>query len=243
MHAKQIAVAELLIGAPFRSYAAIAASTRPENNVVGIGVGQKVKNGHKTDELAVRVYVERKLAPGLIMDEFKLPTSVEGVSVDVVETGRFRALSTVVPIGQRWRRPARPGCSIGFQFTGSMAGYVMAGTFGAMVQSNGERYILSNNHVLANENSLPVGSAIFQPGLLDHGNPNTDAIARLTKFVSLKKNAPNSLDCAIAEILDGKKTALPTFLPRVGSLASGQVADAAEEMPVHKVGRTTGYTK
>ena len=72
----------------------------------------------------------------------------------------------------------------------------MAGTLGALVTGDGVLYILSNNHVLANENSLPIGTNIFQPGLLDSGNPANDAIATLAKFVPLEKDRPNQrFDC------------------------------------------------
>jgi len=77
----------------------------------------------------------------------------------------------------------------------------MAGTFGALVQDpDGKLYILSNNHVLANENDLPIGSPIFQPGLLDGGNPSADRIAALTRFIQLVGNQSNSVDAAIAAI-------------------------------------------
>src|SRR5439155_122950 len=73
-----------------------------------------------------------------------------------------------------------------------------------VVAAGSVRYILSNNHVLADENSLPIGSAIFQPGLLDHGKVSTDQIARLTRFVPLKAGAANVVDAAIAEVLVAK---------------------------------------
>ena len=93
----------------------------------------------------------------------------------------------------------------------------MAGTFGAVVEAVGTRYILSNNHVLANENGLPVGSPIFQPGLLDQGNPQSDRIVALTRIVALQAGHPNSVDCAIAAIVD-PKTVRASFLPKVGRL-------------------------
>ncbi len=76
---------------------------------------------------------------------------------------------------QQRLRPAKGGCSVGFKATG----FVMAGTFGCLVTDGTSRYILSNNHVLANENALPLKSPIFQPGLLDNGNPAKDRIAEL----------------------------------------------------------------
>lgn len=47
----------------------------------------------------------------------------------------------------------------------------MAGTFGAVVTKAGKRFILSNNHVLAENGLISLGAPIFQPGLLDGGKP------------------------------------------------------------------------
>ena len=71
-----------------------------------------------------------------------------------------------------------------------------------MKDSSGTLYVLSNNHVLANESGidpngqkivgLPPGSPIYQPGLLDGGNVATDQIAQLTRWVDLDASNPNN---------------------------------------------------
>jgi len=241
VRAKRAAAEQFLSHPTAASASAYAISTKPQHNVVGVGIGRKITQGKATTRHCIRIYVERKVAKGLIPKEFMLPAKLEGVETDVIEVGRFRALPAAVPLPQKRARPARPGCSVGFQFTGNKAGYVMAGTFGAVVTTDGVLYILSNNHVLANENALPNGSAIFQPGLLDHGNPSKDQIAKLTRFIPVQAGGPNAVDCAIAEILK-QNTASASFLPKVGVLKSPAPIDAAEGMHVHKVGRTTGYT-
>jgi hypothetical protein len=245
LRAKQTAVTQLLpaaIPGPAASLAPFAVSVRPQDNVVGIGIGYKLTDGSPTAARAVRIYVARKVAPGAIPTEFMLPEAIEGIPTDVVEAGRFRPLPAVVPVAQQHLRPARPGCSVGFQFTGAEARFVMAGTLGAVVTAEGKRYILSNNHVLANENRLPIDSPIFQPGLMDGGEPARHQIATLTRFVPITAAGPNAVDGAIAEILT-PSAVRPTFLPRVGRLASAATVAATEDMQVHKVGRTTGYTK
>ncbi|OLC01090.1 MAG: hypothetical protein AUH30_00905 [Candidatus Rokubacteria bacterium 13_1_40CM_68_15] len=240
--AKREATSRFLSRAEIGSASAYAVSTRPQQNVVGVGLGTKITKGKVTRQRCVRFYVERKLGATAIPPEFMLPPVVNGVPTDVIETGRFLALPAAVPIEQRRLRPASPGCSIGFQFTGAKAGFVMAGTLGAVVAAGSVRYILSNNHVLADENSLPVGSAIFQPGLLDHGKVPTDEIARLTRFVPLKTGSANAIDAAIAEVLV-TKSVRPRVLSKVGALKSATPVDATEGMKVHKTGRTTGYTR
>lgn len=239
--AKKSAAADFLSKETAEPFAAFAARPNPSHNVVGIGLGLKFKNGKPTSRHSIRFYVERKLPGRAIPREFMLPARIGKVPTDVIETGAFRALGPA-DSEQRRNRPAQPGCSVGFQFTGAKAGYVMAGTFGAVVQSNGNFYVLSNNHVLANENQLPTGSPIFQPGLLDKNSPQNDQIAKLTKFVPITAGGPNQVDCAIAEVLD-RKLVSPVIMPKVGKLSSGQPVSAAEGMNVHKTGRTTGYTQ
>ncbi|PYN99688.1 MAG: hypothetical protein DMD89_10680 [Candidatus Rokuibacteriota bacterium] len=240
--AKREATTRFLSRSEIGTPSAYSVSARPQQNVVGVGLGTKVTKGKATRQPCVRFYVDRKLGETAIPPEFVLPSTVNGVPTDVIETGRFLAQPAAVPVQQRRQRPASPGCSIGFQFTGAKAGFVMAGTFGAVVAAGSVRYILSNNHVLADENSLPIGSAIFQPGLLDHGKVSTDQIARLTRFVPLKAGAANVVDAAIAEVLVAK-TVRPRVLPEVGALKSVTPIDATEGMKVHKTGRTTGYTR
>jgi hypothetical protein len=190
----------------------------------------------------VRFYVERKLAKGAIPSEFLLPSKVREFATDVIETGRFRALPAALANKERTRiRPAQPGCSVGFAFTGEHSGYLMAGTFGAVVEADGQWFILSNNHVLADQNKLPLDSVIFQPGLLDKNSSKNDQIAKLSKFVPLKEGEPNMVDCAIAQVLQ-KRNVNPEVMPKVGKLKSDEPLTAVEGMTVEKTGRTTGYT-
>lgn len=241
MNAKKSATAEFLTKETAEPLAAFAARPDPSHNVVGVGIGLKFVKGKAAGSHSLRFYVERKLPARAIPKEFMLPARIGKVATDVIETGAFRAFAAAHPEQAR-HRPAHPGSSVGFRFTGAMAGYVMAGTFGALVQSNGKLCILSNNHVLANENQLTSGSPIFQPGLLDKNSPLKDQIAQLTKFVAITAGGSNKVDCAIAEVLN-KNRVSPVIMAKVGKLASGQPVGAAEGMNVHKTGRTTSYTQ
>ena len=240
--AKRSAVVQFLAGTTVRGRGQSWVSrSHPDHNVVGIGVGRKFKRGKSTRTRCIRIYVERKLPRQLIHPDHLIPDTVEGIPTDVIETGHFRAYLPRVPASQKRSRPARPGCSIGFQFPNAQAGELMAGTLGALVTGDGVLYILSNNHVLANENSLSIGTNIFQPGLLDNGNPVNDAIAKLAKFVPLEKDKPNRVDCAIATILDANAV-IPTILPKIGRLTSAEPIEVVEGVEVEKTGRATGYT-
>ena len=240
LDAKNSAAAEFLSPDTGEVLTAFLARPNPQHNVVGVGLGRKIVKGKASANYCVRFYVEKKLPKEAIPKEFMLPEKVGGIPTDVVETGRFRAFAGGAKERARVR-PARPGCSVGFAFSGAKAGTVMAGTFGAVVEADGKRFILSNNHVLANENGLPIGSDIFQPGLLDKNAPTSDVIAKLAKFIPLATSHANQVDCAIAEPTDVKLTS-PTIMPKVGKLKSGQPLAAAVSMKVEKTGRTTGYT-
>jgi hypothetical protein len=242
INAKRAAVEQLTAGAqPPRRYHASLVRTHPNHNVVGIGVGRKIRRGKSTRTHCVRIYVERKLPAHLVPRDHMIPGEMGGVVTDVIECGRFRAFLPRVPPGRKRLRPARPGCSIGFQFADAQAGEMMAGTLSAVVTADGVSYLLSNNHVLANENALPSGTPIFQPGLLDSGDPVTDRIATLARFVPLETTKPNRVDCALAAILDATAV-IPAVLPKVGRLTTAEPIEAAEGMQVEKAGRETGYT-
>jgi Peptidase family S64 len=218
----------------FRAFAN-GTSVAPDQNVVGVGVGEQIVDDKPTGVLAVKFFVRLKYPEHDLSKKTLLPKTIDGLPVDVEESGLFRRFKVTMPNPQTKIRPAQPGCSIGFRDPTDQ--FVMAGTFGALVKDRAARYILSNNHVLADESRLPTGAPIFQPGLLDGGNVNTDEIAALSKFIPLSPSG-NKVDCAIAKVT-GKKLVSKDVLhigPPTGT------TDAAIDMSVHKFGRTTSYT-
>ena len=220
------------------------------SNVVAVGVGFKIAGGVQTNEPCVVVSVIKKLPPIQLPETSRVPKALGGVQTDVVETGKIFALQDP----KQKMRPARPGVSIGhYQIT--------AGTFGCLVQRNGQVYILSNNHVLANSNAAQLGDAILQPGPHD-GGTSADQIGTLAEFIpvgfsgssgcsplaSLMRlfrpsaliNEPgnNTVDCAIAKPLSDDLVN-PDIL-NIG-IPTG-VGTATLGTQVQKSGRTTGLT-
>ncbi len=61
-------------------------------NVVGVGVGFREQNGKLTDEIALVVNVTRKLPATQLSAQDVIPAKIEGIPVDVRETGAIRAL-------------------------------------------------------------------------------------------------------------------------------------------------------
>src|SRR5207248_10081180 len=101
---------------------------------VGVGIVWKVSGARITRAHCVRIYVEHKVPRKSLSENLLLPEHIGSIMTDVIETGRFRALLPSIPIGQTRLRPAKPGCSIGFQFTDLRAGGLMAGTLGALLE-------------------------------------------------------------------------------------------------------------
>jgi hypothetical protein len=226
-----------------------AVTPAPERNVVGVGIGEKVVDGRPTGVRALKFLVRMKYPPDQISPKNVLPDNVDGIPTDVEEVGLLRrfpvatkprrvkpAAAAAFPNPRTKIRPAQPGCSVGFRDPGDQ--FVMAGTFGALVRDDDSVYVLSNNHVLADEDQLPAGAPIFQPGLLDGGNPRNDQIAKLTRAIKLKAGSANRVDCAIAQLLSSSLVSREILFigPPQGTEA------AAEDMIVHKFGRTTSYT-
>jgi hypothetical protein len=225
------------------------------SNVVATGVGFKIAGDVQTNEPAVVVSVVKKLPVIQLSESSLVPKTLGGMKTDVVETGKIFALQDP----RQKMRPARPGISLGhYQIT--------AGTLGCLVQRNGQVYILSNNHVLANSNAGQLGDAILQPGPYDGGS-SADQIGTLEQFIPVgfneisppggcspltflmklfgqraapRVNEPgnNTVDCAIARPLSSDLVN-PDIL-NIG-IPTG-VGTATLGTPVQKSGRTTGFT-
>jgi hypothetical protein len=143
-------------------------------NVVATGIGFKETGGEKTDQLCIVCSVKEKLPPARIPAGEMVPASIDSTPTDVIQTGVIRALQAPT---DRFR-PAPGGVSVGHVS-------ITAGTLGCWVTKNGQKVILSNNHVLANSNAAEIGDAILQPGPHDGGSFPQDHIANLSEFIPI----------------------------------------------------------
>ena len=209
---------------------AINVAAQPISNVdviqrsVAFGVAP---SGAKDFKLAVRIQ-RQVYGTDAHLERFKKAAKGE---VDIRYIGR---LTKRVPWYQKKCRPIRPGCSIGhFKIT--------AGTLGCFVEDkDGVPLVLSNNHVLANENRAKRGDAILQPGAVDGGKDPGDRVGELLRFVRLKPTAANLVDCAVATI-DDKIHHIAT-IRGIGKVAGLFTGNLKTGLPVSKLGRTTGLT-
>ncbi|GAJ03004.1 unnamed protein product, partial [marine sediment metagenome] len=131
-------------------------------------------------------------------------------------------------------------------------GYIMAGTLGCVVIDNtdGERCILSNNHVLADcdsdtDSRANVGDPIVQPGTLDGGTCTTDVdrIATLKRWIQFNSTGDNLADAAIGDIIHDSDISdeIGCDLGRVQGIRE-LTEDDIDVLQVQKCGRTTCHT-
>jgi hypothetical protein len=209
-----------------RTLAIAAGSTDAVHRTLALGVAPKGTNDF---QLAVRLQ-RPELQNSPMVDQIRRQARGE---VDVRYIGQL-SKQAAIPLHQKRNRPLRIGGSIGHY-------KITAGTLGCFVRSRGDgaELILSNNHVLANENKAKPGDEILQPGTLDGGKRPDDVIGELARFVKLKRVSANLVDCAVASIRSGIKynyKDVDTF----GKLAGLGFADL--DGKVSKIGRTTGPT-
>ncbi len=135
---------------------------------------------------------------------------------------------------RRLPRPVPCGVSVGhFRITAGTLGYLVG-------DSKGRWFVLSNNHVLAENNEGKVGDPILQPGPFDGGkNTPSYRIAQLSAFVPIHFDGrPNRIDAAIAET---DASQVQPVLCSIGQVEG--IGAFRHGLLVQKHGRTTGRTQ
>jgi hypothetical protein len=209
-------------------------------NVVGVAVTYKAKNGKPTSDWSLTVLVEEKKPKTEVGKSDQVPPEIDGVPTDVLEVGKLEALAFTAET-----RPALPGFSIGHHA-------ITAGTFGCVVRDlrrvdpqagEGDYLILSNNHVLANVNDAAPGDLILQPGPFDGGVFPSDAIATLDRFEPIQLSqfvgqGYNLVDAAVARPLYSRNMTASI----IGQVMPRGIGQAQVGAFVIKAGRTTQVT-
>lgn len=229
---------------------------KPKENLVGVALGIKWKDGEPTGKPALLALVKQKvdkddLSPAdLIPPKFKeMPTDVLAIGepfAGQAEPEEFEALALAKRV-----RPASGGYSVGHtNITAGTLGtcvYDQIGPPGDPVGIPSRYYILSNNHVLADSNNASPGDAILQPGPFDGGRFPQDRIASLSRFIRITFDPPvprtqhrNLVDAAIAA---GEFHDLKREIHWVGHLNGWMPRSQVHVgMQVHKCGRTTNFS-
>lgn len=204
-----------------------------DDAIQGLGIGEKIRNGEPTGQLALRVYVNEKRP----LSEIAVPVPSS------VDEGGTQAVTDVIAIGQLEPevfsdrvRPLVAGAGISL-------GENEPGTLGCFVElSDGRIAILSNAHVIADYGRSALGAKVCQPAHRDASPSNaSDSVASLSdvkQFAFSTRGFENVVDAAVAALDVPIENIIREFAqpprsinirPRVG-------------MRVQKVGRTTGRT-
>lgn len=187
--------------------------------VVGIGIGARLYQNQLTEESSVRIYTQ---------DASKMkwiPESFNGLATSIIDINKIKLQHRV--------RPINPGASVAHI-------NVTSGTLGCFVEDgNGEVYILSNNHVLADLNRAQSGDNILQPGPYYQGVNPKDTVASLYNFKAINHQEMNDIDAAIAKV--SPSININTNIPQLGRIntKNGKIEN---KVKVRKVGKTTGLT-
>ncbi len=215
-----------------------AARMLKQRGIHGVGVGfREPSKPHKG--AAVIVYADaistaagkRKRGKGK-PKAISLPAKLKSeIPVRIVRSTKFHKNSLTPSRFRRRIRPLIAGYSVGTTSVSGTAGLIVSEKKRPL-----SRYILSNNHVLVNENSKRP-SVTLQPGGADGGTIPRDNIGRIDRFVKLHKKRPNFLDAAISKPFR-RNLLSPTYavygnVP--GFVRSYRIGDKFK-----KVGRTTG---
>jgi endonuclease G len=199
--------------------------------VTGVDIGYKYKDGRRGEQVVLRVHLREKLAPDLVDPAQLLPREIDGVPLDVVQGSYAPSGNGILALAARRHRrdPVQPGLSISHHLG-------TAGTIGAIVydRTDGAACILSNKHVLAEAALAEAGDQILQPGRIDGGRRDHDAIARLRRMYLGVKG-----DAAIAALNQSRqtRTALYGGDVEIRETRRARVGDLAA-----KSGRSTGIT-
>lgn len=181
------------------------------------------------DDFRLAVRVQRRA----LMGSSKVQAIIDAArgEVDVRCIGRVEKLQDGAGMRER-HRPLIVGASVGHVA-------ITAGTLGGFVtMAGGELAILSNNHVLADENRAEIGDAVIQPADVDDGGDPQDVVAELSEYVPIAASGINRVDAAVATLVDGIDV---DPIGTLGALGEGIVAPQDADQ-VETLGRTTGRT-
>lgn len=218
------------------------------DNVFAVGVGGRIRAGVATDEIVLKVYVDRKLAPSALASGKKIPDEFEGVATDVLVATRptthqlqtvpgFR-FSDTFPEDEDRYRPLRGGIQIQGSFREG------AGTLGFLARVTGDTRIMAVtcHHVLFSPSGTPGPDVTV-------GNPTPDesctqcCVHRFGSYVKGYYNA--SIDAVISRLDPGMQWLAE--IEQLGIVRGHHLLTIPETMPartydIRKRGRTTRMT-
>ncbi|EWY39508.1 hypothetical protein N825_05235 [Skermanella stibiiresistens SB22] len=208
------------------------------------GVALGIARGASRDQYKLAVRIQRRT----FEDDAELHRRLEAAThqeIDIRYVGRIAKRAEKAPVVHGppppWfrlrQRPLLIGCSVAHHA-------VTAGSLGGFFRQRGtgQPVLLSNNHVLANEDQAKAGDAVLQPGAFDGGRRFKDRIGTLLQAVPMSATEPNTMDAAIAGLAEGVPFD-PRTVTGFGLLRGVRDRPIEPGDEVVKLGRTTGLTR
>ncbi len=239
----------------FAARGAFAAYVTATSNIHATGIGIRYSGGkYHPDEFVLKVFVfdtvdaEAQAVPPA-KDFNGMPVDVEALPVQVIRARRpsKATAASATPAGQFPQRERQKNVAGGVSISPFGVNYV--GTLGCFVKTSSgaqdERFVLSNDHVLANVDALPVGTGIVQPGPEQEATLEKDLFASLSsaipiQFPSSTVLAPrNNFDAALAVVTDRKRITSGALFGGI-KYDPSKILAPVPGMRVMKMGRTTG---
>lgn len=219
-------------------------------NVTGLGYGYKYVNHKNTLEPCIAVFVNNKMNIKNLSKSNIIPKRYMGINTDVVEIKDelFEDDDSSLlnkDLTSKKIRPLEGGCSVGFIDSPGDFGTICC-IVKKLKKLKYNYYILSNNHVLADNGKKPKGTPYTQPMVEENDiNANENIIARLETFIPIEyikggsdAKFENFVDCAIAKITE--KSLISNKIVGIGKIKGTKKVKLG--MKVKKVGSTTGLT-
>jgi len=238
-------------------------------NVEGVSIGYRFRGGKRTEEIAVVVYISKKLPESELPPKHVIPKTISvlghEVKTDVVQS-RFSALTLIDKEG-----PVKPGYSVSHPdvTAGAVSFFAVVNNQVVLVSLND--LLVSCAHVISNTNKGKIGDPIYYPGTADGGTEkNTVAYLAATipiemidsecpianfcvnglnflaKLLGSRHKIPrpvrevyNRVDCAYGQMVN--EVEIDRNIYRIGEPVG--IEQAALGMKVQKSGRTTEYTE
>jgi uncharacterized protein YjbI with pentapeptide repeats len=215
-------------------YLLSAPTPNRSRNLVGVGIGEKVRGGERTGAWAVVFFVRHKLPAARVPEAHRLPSELGGFPTDVVDAGVFRLHSPGPGNGiSADKRPGNPP---------QIPGWGTLGTLVRIRPTLAPVHLLSAAHVLTDANRQPgPGTVIFAPPI---GASGFAAVAtlRATCLADRYRAAKNdyvTVDGGVAEFLqDLDDATLKAIQGLPSGLGTAKIGTDVEKTGLN--GRTDG---
>ncbi len=197
-----------------------------KKHVIGVDVGMKLQGPASTREFSVWVYVDKKLPPdeaAKLLKKDQIPCYLEDVPTDVMAPN-FEQAATPSPPGGTEITPkavSNPG-TLGFDVVSFSDGQIRSLTCTHVVDKSEQ--VNADTEMLVNSTSASIGTVSKQQGV---GWAFSDL-----------------LDCAVisSPTPPSRRTGIPGGVKDPIRLRNARPSDVTSELPVWKLGATTGLT-